>query len=1829
MIRQFSGVRYIFIFFTLSFCAWSAPTITEVNATGIDRVTVKWNGASSGWQLEYSDDLRRWLDAGAISGTEAELTGLPDGQIVFVRLRSGTSTSNWNYATTLNECAGGPAPAGLTCRLLPDGKVKTTWHDRFADESGFQLQLDSGSGFADAATATANSTSALIDGVDPGVSNSFRIRATASSGESAWSPAIPLLITGEYQVAIIGGAQYIQATHSQQDDSLIVPSGLSANSVGTSSIELSWTSLGAGSGEILVTQSWDEERFVEIDSLDASATNYTHKGALLPDVARHYRLFYKNSGKYSAGSDVVSVTLQMPDSLAAPQNLTAVDTGSGIELSWTGTAAATDGYAIESASQSEARFTQLQTVAAGTTSWTHSSGNARNRYRIQSLAGAQRSPYTEPASAEDPTDYTSPALTSISAASATAVDLAWSQLANGTPTGYMIERRISGSTSYDTVGWAAGASNTSWTDESAAASTSYDYRVWATDWIYSWTPGAELSVTTPAENSSPNAPDQLDADGVGTGEIALRWRDRASNETSFRVERAPSTGDFSTVATLPANCMSYHDTPPSSGSWRYRIVAANAHGESTTSNVSASTAASDPTPTVTTSTIGTLKRLVVTGSAISDDLEITQNGNTITVTNNGSAIDSGNDIDEIVVAANQGDDTVTLAASLQVRAIVHGGDGADSLTHSGSSRATLVTVGGGNDSVIGNSSSIIWCDDTDSVNSGASAPGCVRRIAAFYQPWSDDPANSKFVSREPQGETWEDPGAYRDLEATTYPDNSLHGRQGPVSLDVNQGDNQNCGDTSVNSHMAEQTPDVVEESVCDLGDGTYAVHFGQGNGWFARLDGSVNPTKFSEPGPSGSLWWLLLEKAVFGFDLPYSTEGIEVENDFDVQQNGSALYTLIKEALAADKVVKVRTTGERILDAPFVNQGHAYALMEAYETASGEPRFILRNPYGRSFTAYNHEWVMPPEYEGFITVSLDQLQTCTAYGITKEFNDTVVPGAISFSVETASCNENAGSVQLTLSRAGGSDGAASVRCSTANGSADADQDYTALDTTVSWSDGESVDKTVQININNDNDDEADETFTVALSEASGASLVTPSQVTVTIVDDDETVTPGTLNFTATTAGVNENAGAVTLTVQRTGGSDGAASIDFATSNGSADAGSDYTAADSVLNWSDGDNADKSIIIDIANDHDDEPNESFTVTLSNASGAALGGDKVATVTIVDNDDAGDVSLSVSTVSVDEDAGTVSIDVTRTGGDDGAITVDYATGDDSAAAGQDYSAANATLNWAHNDAATKTIQIDITDDTVTEGDESFTLTLSSATNGATIGTATATITINANDQYGAITLPVTAADANEGDNLSVVVERNGGSEDEVSVYYETVHVDTDNSDYTSSSGTLTWADGNADDKTIDIDITDDSGAENDEVFRVELSSPTGGASIDNDTETITILANDSINGVISLNVAGINVDENGGSVILTVSRTGGTSGAVSVDYATTDATATAGADYNSESGTLIWADGNADDKTIEVSITDDSDYENDETFAVNLTGISGGAVYGTQATEVTIVDDDGSFGAIALSVANISVDEDAGMVSIQVTRTGGSDGAVSVDYITTQDTATAGADYTSESGTLSWADGNSDTKTIAISITDDAEQENEESFTLDLSNVTGGATLGTSSITITINANDAPTGNGEINVVSSVDFGTTYVEDGSVVRSITIGNTGAGMLLIQDVSLDGADAAAFSVTAAPASSIAAGSSTAIEVTFDPADEGSKAATLTIQSDDPTNSSVTIDLTGEALAGSTPAVPPPSDSDGGGCGIASGLTVVSWLPLILTLIGMRISWRKRSRA
>ncbi|MDH5392241.1 MAG: hypothetical protein OEY11_03540, partial [Gammaproteobacteria bacterium] len=589
-----------------------------------------------------------------------------------------------------------------------------------------------------------------------------------------------------------------------------------------------------------------------------------------------------------------------------------------------------------------------------------------------------------------------------------------------------------------------------------------------------------------------------------------------------------------------------------------------------------------------------------------------------------------------------------------------------------------------------------------------------------------------------------------------------------------------------------------------------------------------------------------------------------------------------------------------------------------------------------------------------------------------------------------------------------------------------------------------------------------------------------SSATLTIAAND--AAPGTLAFSSSSYSVAENGITATITVSRSGGSDGAVAVNYASANGTAIAGSDYTSASGTLNWANADSADKTFTVSITDDALYELDETLNLSISGATNGAALGTSSATLTIAANDAApGTLAFSSSSYSVAENGTTATITVSRSGGSDGAVAVNYASANGTATAGADYASASGTLNWANADSASKTFTVSITDDAIYEGNETISLSLNTETGGSTLGTSTANLTIVENESSpsgGSLTFSTTSYTTSEANStLSLIVRRIGGSAGAVSVDYITSNITAAaGSDYSGASSVLNWADGDSTDKSINITISNDSVYEPTESFKVTLSNVSSGASIGNSIATINITDDDAVPGTLSLSSSTYSVQENNSVATLTVNRSGGSNGAVSVNYASANGTAVAGSDYSPATGSLTWADGDSASKSFIVVITNDTAYEADETLTLNLSGATNGAALGTSSAVLTILGNDAAPGTLAFTSSTYSVSENGINATISVSRTAGSDGAVSVDFNSTDITAISGDDYQSLSGSLNWNNGDSAEKTFIININDNVVADGDKTVSLNLTNVSGGASLGTSGSTLTIvdneNSNQAP-------------------------------------------------------------------------------------------------------------------------------------------------------------
>jgi len=164
-------------------------------------------------------------------------------------------------------------------------------------------------------------------------------------------------------------------------------------------------------------------------------------------------------------------------------------------------------------------------------------------------------------------------------------------------------------------------------------------------------------------------------------------------------------------------------------------------------------------------------------------------------------------------------------------------------------------------------------------------------------------------------------------------------------------------------------------------------------------------------------------------------------------------------------------------------------------------------------------------------------------------------GTISMYSATAGTVQNLGVKRIAVNRLGGSLGAAGVRCSTANNTAVAGKDYTAISRVITWASGDATEKWCDVAISDATPFTGQKTFYVKLSGPTGAPLGTYTTTKVTIYGN---YGAGLVSLSAPTYTVAQNAGSVTISVNRYGGSAGMASLNYATANSTAIAGTDYT-----------------------------------------------------------------------------------------------------------------------------------------------------------------------------------------------------------------------------------------------------------------------------------------------------------------------------------------------------------------------------------------------------------------------------------------------------------------------------------------------------------------------------------------------------------------------------------------------------------------------------------------------------------------------------------------------
>ncbi len=250
---------------------------------------------------------------------------------------------------------------------------------------------------------------------------------------------------------------------------------------------------------------------------------------------------------------------------------------------------------------------------------------------------------------------------------------------------------------------------------------------------------------------------------------------------------------------------------------------------------------------------------------------------------------------------------------------------------------------------------------------------------------------------------------------------------------------------------------------------------------------------------------------------------------------------------------------------------------------------------------------------------------------------------------------------------------------------------------------------------------------------------------------------------------------------------------------------------------------------------------------------------------------------------------------------------------------------------------------------------------------------------------------------------------------------------------------------------------SDSNSDRPFVVRLSGDGGGTS----------------RGIISFSRWHSAPQESDGKAVLYVRRSGGSSGAVSARFQTVaDLEAEPRNDFVRTSGRLYWSAGDTSEKAIVVEITQrDVLPEALESFHVVLDSGRGGAGLGTRGATVDIQPDGSPGGQIEIDLLDLDACECSLDGQFILLRNYYFEGRVCVTFTTRSGTAIAGEDFRGDPAIVCWEDGDTDWKLPEIQIIDDNKKEGTETFTIELSNPTGGAIVGRSgSATVTLYDND---------------------------------------------------------------------------------------------------------------------------------------------------------------
>lgn len=449
---------------------------------------------------------------------------------------------------------------------------------------------------------------------------------------------------------------------------------------------------------------------------------------------------------------------------------------------------------------------------------------------------------------------------------------------------------------------------------------------------------------------------------------------------------------------------------------------------------------------------------------------------------------------------------------------------------------------------------------------------------------------------------------------------------------------------------------------------------------------------------------------------------------------------------------------------------------------------------------------------------------------------------------------------------------------------------------------------------------------------------------------------GTFSLSSSTYSVNEG-DAAQIVILRSGGSD-TVQVTLKLTDGTATSPTDYTDTGDIDVFYSGAGP-ASVFIGTNDIPGPQGNKTFNVEITVTAGSSVVSPNTAVVTIIDGDAPPTYSYQSTVATFSEGNSSAAVTVLRSGSTADPQSVDcQVTGAGTATPVVDFTVVDGTANFGIG-ATSATCTFNILSDLASDGGETIILGFANPQGGIGAGVTNQTMTITLTEApSGTVQFSQSSYTVTEGVGIATFgVTRTGGSNGAITAFCSTTvgpGTATGNVDYnTVTTQQLDWANGDTSTKFCQVQINQDVSIEGPEQFGLQL---TGGNVGSPSTATVTINDDDGV-GVLQFSSATYTGAETGGAITITVTRTGSTTGQVSVDFATNPigSSATAGVDYVATAGTLSWPNGDGTSKSFTVTPIVDATTEGTETVNLVLSNATGGASIGAQSTAVLQITD----------------------------------------------------------------------------------------------------------------------------------------------------------------------------------------------------------------------------------------------------------------------------------